>query len=432
MEKNKMDRLIKEKLEAYHPEFSEAAWTDFLPHLKKIPWWKTWWIVVPVSGLFLLGTFLYFQYRGLKTETQHTYSIQIEGKAPNINSLSESTDKSNQLVPYSNESEDYNVGKHQGYSEDLNKEIKKENSVNPAGKKSNAGKRKKTAVLKRYSGDKKQASAENNTGSKPSYYSQKNPQSYFSLDTMSEQELIRHLLTIDDSTSTIPSATVKGTGDMYKTKEPLHWDLTLGPAMRWLYPVDGFSTTRLPYSEELFSWRFPGLHMALVINQKWSVSAGVMGSNTNNYISVGEGYPTEKLLHFPDWSMVNYPVDHIRIETRQLLMPLSLSYHQNIINNFGLNFRVGLIAHYIGDQKFAYNKPIFASSLGYSTSVFQNTWQLSYLQSGLGLSYELSRRFSTYLEGEYWKGIQPIGAEQHKYHLMGLSFGVNFHLFPKE
>ncbi|MBD3629973.1 hypothetical protein [Cyclobacterium sp.] len=432
MEKDKMDRLIKEKLEDYHPEFSEAAWTDFLPHLKKIPWWRTWWAVVPVSGLFLLGTFIYFQYPG--PETQQTSSIQIEEKAPNINSLSEGTDKSNQPFPNYNESEGYKIEKNQDLSEDLNEEIKEENHGNPTGIKGNAGKRKKIAFLKKYSEDKKKASAVNNVRSKRHYYSyrQKNPQSYFSLDTLSQQELLRHLLTIEDSTSSIPSATVKGTGAVYKIKEPLHWDLTVSPVVSWLYPVDGFSTTRLPYSEELFSWRFPGLNMALIINQKWSVSAGVLGGNTDNYISIGEGYPIENLTHFPDWSEVTYPVGHIWIESKQLLFPFSIKYHQKIIGDFGMNLKIGLLAHHIGDQKFAYNKPIFASSLGLSTSVSQNTWQLSYLEGGLGFTYDLSKRFSTYLEGEYWKGIQPIGGEQHKYHLMGVSIGVNYHLFPKE
>ncbi len=52
-----MDRLFKEKLEAYHPEFTEAAWMDFVPHLSRTLWWKTWCGILSISGLLFLGFF---------------------------------------------------------------------------------------------------------------------------------------------------------------------------------------------------------------------------------------------------------------------------------------------------------------------------------------------------------------------------------------
>ncbi len=173
----------------------------------------------------------------------------------------------------------------------------------------------------------------------------KRNEGYLRQNTISERELMRHLFELEDNTLVHTSTILEGVGDIYKIKEPIHWDLTVGPAIHWMYPVDGFSTSREPYSEKLLSWRFPGLNIALVLNQKWSLGMGVMGGKTSNFIRIGEGYPTENLLHFPEWSEVRFPVDHIKIESRQILLALSLKYQQKIIGDFGFNFKVGMVAH---------------------------------------------------------------------------------------
>ncbi len=417
-----MDRIFKDKLEAYRPVFTEKAWADFAPQLSKNYWWKSWWGFAAISGIVILG--LYLLYPSFTAEIPGENLSLAESQSPALPSPLVAEPKGFPSVMDSSRKEKL-AKKEQADPADLKKKREKpvdSNSLPVAGKtrtiNSTLERKEPIPIFPDQQGVKWKAMKQ---------HSQSRHQYHYS-----DPELMRHLLKIDDQTLIPPSSVVKGTGDFNQIKEPLHWDVTVGPVVSWLYPVDGFSSTRLPYSEELFSWRFPGVKIALVVNQKWSLSAGVMGGNTVNYIAVGEDYPTENLVHFPDWSEVTYTVENIKIETRQLLLPLSLQYHQKIMGNFGMNFKVGLLVHHIGDQNFVYNKPIFASSLGISTSLPPDTWQLSYLQGGLGFSYEIGKRFSTYLEGEYWKGIQPIGGEEHRYHLMGISFGLNYHLFPKE
>ncbi len=74
---------------------------------------------------------------------------------------------------------------------------------------------------------------------------------------------------------------------------------------------------------------------------------------------------------------------------------------------------------------------MLSSAIPFFTSISQNTWQISYLQGSLGIRYDLSRQFSTHLEGEYWKGMKPTGGERHCYDLLGIAFGIHYHLFPK-
>ncbi len=418
-----MDRLIKEKLEAYHPEFTETAWMDFAPHLSKIYWWKSWWGFPSISGIVLLG--IYLLYPSFTKELPEKNVQLAESQSP---SMPSPWGEEQKAVPSSAESleEEPELNLSEASNADF---IKKSNEkpVDSISIPTEAKTRTMQRVLETkepYPAFLRQPGLKRNA---VNHYSENRPRYHYS-----DPGLMRHLLEIDNNAMTHPSTTVKGVGDLFKIKEPLHWDVTVGPVVSWMYPVDGFSTTRLPYSEELFSWRFPGMNIELVVNQKWSLSTGVMGGNTVNYISVGEDYPIENLVHFPDWSEVTYTVENIKIETRQLLLPLSLRYHQKIMGNIGMNFKVGLLAHRIGDQSFVYEKSWLASSLGLSTALSQDTWQLSYLQGGLGFSYDLFNRFSTFLEGAYWKGIKPIGGEKHRYHLMGVSFGVNYHLFPKE
>lgn len=418
-----MDRLIKEKLEAYHPEFTETAWLEFAPHLSKGFWWKSWWGISSVSGILLFV--VYLLYPVLTQELPDKKLQLVENQSSPIPSP---------LV------EEPNAVPSVADSLEKEAESNKAEYSNPGILKKTDGKRLDSNSIPFKSENRKVYMAVENKEAIPAYLNEENlkwkSKNYQSQNVLSyhysDPELMRHLFEMDTVDLNHPSTTVSGTGDIYKIKEPLHWDVTIGPVMRWVYPVDGFSTTRMPYSEELFSWRFPGLGMALVLYQKWVISAGIMRSSTVNYISVGEGYPIEKLSHFPDWSAVTFPVDHIKIKSRQLLIPLSFQYRQKVKGDFGIHFKVGMIAHHIGRQNFYYEKPIFASSLGFSTSHFQNTWQLSYLQGGLGVDYRLSKRFSTYLESEFWKGIQPAGGEKHRYTLMGISFGVNYHLFPKK
>lgn len=418
-----MDRIFKDKLEAYRPVFTEKAWADFAPQLSKNYWWKTWWGFTSISGILLLG--LYLLSSSFTAETPVENPPLAESQSPALPAPLVADPKALPSAMDSADKDPKLAKKEQADPTSLKKTREKpldSNSLSKSGK---------TRTIHRVLENKEPISIfPDQQGVKwkaMKQHSQSRHQYHYS-----DPELIRHLLKIDDQTLIPPSSVVKGPGDFNQIKEPLHWDVTVGPVVSWLYPVDGFSSTRLPYSEELFSWRFPGMKIALVVNQKWSLSAGVMGGNTVNYIAVGEDYPTENLVHFPDWSEVTYTVENIKVETRQLLLPLSLQYHQKVMGNFGMNFKAGLLAHRIGDQNFVYEKSWVASSLGLSTALSQDTWQLSYLQGGLGFSYEIGKRFSTYLEGEYWKGIQPIGGEQHKYHLMGVSIGVNYHLFPKE
>ncbi|SHN33156.1 hypothetical protein SAMN04488057_12130 [Cyclobacterium lianum] len=424
MEKNKTDRLIKEKLEAWHPVFTEAAWDDFAPHLQNSYWWKSWWGLTTIAGILAIGMYLLYSSTLIENPGDAVRKINSEGSAALRSSEIPAPSNPSALDSLDDNPESDRPASIQA---SFDKRTRSAINIVPDGKASVANSRTNIQAVEAKAPD-----AVFPNGLVFKKYYETTHSEYKARNHYADLKLIQHLLGIEEKSLDQASASVKGTGNLFEIKESAHWDLSIGPQMNWLYPVDGFSTTRLPFSEELFSWRAPGIGIALELNQKWSFNTGITGAGTSSYITVGEGYPTQKLLHFPDWSEVNYVVDHIRIENRQLFIPLTLRYQQKIFGNFGLAIHSGLVVQHLGNQDFLYSRPGVSSSPSFATATDQQKWQLSYSQFGMGFYYRLSKRLSAYLNGDYWYAIQPIGGERHRYQLAGLSLGINYHLFPRK
>lgn len=445
MGKSNIDRLYKEKLEAYAPGFTEAAWEGFAPKLKTIPnqFWKNWnGYILGGTVLGLVSVLVYFFHPNSIADENSTSLVEnaasvevlldsnrLYEKQPLITgpetlhrepavdsgSLSENTFSQIQGV---------NPKQSIVFQLDVDKTTTSSHSLPEQVAES-------PATLLKVKEEKKQ-SDRNVLNANTKMRGITNWR-----DTISEREMMRYLFSMEESASTSRDNSISGFGDSYKMDKPLHLDLAFGPMIKWLRPVDGFSKNELEILGSNPAWRFMGLNISLVLNQKFSIGAGVISGKTTNYHQLPEAYrsytyPPGYYQHFPGWDDdFMFGLDHIRIVTDQLFFPVDVKYTQKIYRGLGLNFKAGIVPHYIRKQEFYYTPPIYSSRSGYLTATQPKAWQLSYVQSGLGINYQISRRFSTYLDGEYWHAIQPIGGEQNRYRLMGLTFGVNFHFLPE-
>ncbi|MFO7825559.1 MAG: hypothetical protein R6V72_16595, partial [Cyclobacterium sp.] len=237
MEKDKMDRIFKDKLEAYRPVFTEKAWADFAPQLSKNYWWKSWWGFASISGILLLG--LYLLSSPFTAEIPVENPPLAESQSPALSAPLVAEPKALPPATDSFDKDSILAKKEQADPTSLKKTRKKALDFNSLSKPG------KTRTIHRVLENKepipifpdqqlvKRKAMKQHSQSRHQYH-------------YSDPELIRHLLKIDDQTSATPSGLVEGAGDLYKIKEPLHLDVTIGPEIRWMYPVDGFSTNRFP------------------------------------------------------------------------------------------------------------------------------------------------------------------------------------------
>jgi len=411
----KIDRLLKDKLESYRPNFEEAAWGAFSTKLEKmeLPFYKKWFGLYTISGLVLLasGAFLFYFW---PTNNEIPISNSAEGVV-----LVDTVYVNDTVRPENLSSE---LTENEGASslravepEKVNNQPSAELAYTPA-----------IPEKAPSENNERQPVPENRSTTQPTQISQKSSENTLHWkDTISEREMMRYLFGNSDgiAVSTVAAHPFEEFGDSFEAKKTNHLDVNAGPLLRLMYPVDGFVT-----EEEGFL--NPGFRVSVLWNKKLSVNIGIQTGNNLAHVENVNELSEERLNQFPAWDDFHFVVEGIRIDTDQLYMPIDIAYHFPVYRRMGVHLKAGVVAHYIRKQEFYYNPHSLASFRGEWAHTAPKSWQISYLQTGLGINYQLSRRFSTHLDGEYWHGIQPIGGEQNRYRRMGLSVGLNFHLLP--
>ncbi len=421
-----IDKLLKDKLESYRPDFDDAAWGAFSSRLEKaqLPFYKKWFGPYLLNGVVWLATVAFlFYFWPTNKETASSNSGQLvqrlvltdtvfvrdtvylentstERKEKEVIAAFQAPASSNVIIPPSVDPP---------VTSSIPDPAASQNSIAQAA-------------------ENHEPEPENKKGSARKVISQKySDNTLHWQDTISEREMMRYLFGSQDSTasSTREAHPFEETGNSFKAKKTTHFDIKAGPLLRLMYPVDGFV-------DEEDGYLRPGFQLSLVWNRQFSLNMGIQAGNTKVEVADWDELPIEKLNQLPAWEQFPFELDNIRINTEQFYFPVDVSYHTPVYKGIGVFIKAGVVPHYIRKQEFYYDPIINASQLGTWTQLEPKTWQISYLQTGLGINYQISPRLSTYLDGEYWHGIRPIGGERNRYRWMGLSLGLNFHLLPNK